>query len=352
VKFEDEQLIFSCVKKAVLESLKLNNLVPELVGDSPMNFTSLEEVKFQNENGKEESVIIDKITGEVYDVNRYNNSKFNSLRYNKLVGNSNNNDYHRHNFSNDNYKNSPILNSSLNKLYQPASNELDDTKSNNNIEINTNHYNEDIQNQFQLEIINSDINNNVWQLHNKYIFLQTEDGLLAIDQHNAHERVIYEKLISKINNDISANNIAKQNLLFPITIKINNLQLLAIKEIQNELERIGFSFEISNTDNYNTITIFAQPSDINIGTAENSFLELIDDYLQNEELKHFKKQERICATVACKSAIKAGKKLSQEEMSNIAYELSKCNMPHICPHGRPIIIHSLLTEWDRKFGRI
>ena len=89
-----------------------------------------------------------------------------------------------------------------------------------------------------------------------------------------------------------------------------------------------------------------------IGDAENAICEIIDEYENSETLKHSSKQEKIAATVACKSAIKAGQALELNEMKTIISNLFKCKMPHICPHGRPIIIHFTMQELDKRFGRI
>jgi len=187
----------------------------------------------------------------------------------------------------------------------------------------------------------------LWQFHNKYIFLQTNAGLVAIDQHNAHERIIYERLINKV----KTGDTAKQNLLFPVEIILNSSQILTVKEIENELLEVGFSFSLDKKNSENIIVIFSQPSDLDFNSAESIFIEILDDYIHSEELKHSNKQEKIIATVACKSAIKAGSKLSQEEMKNIIINLFDCGMPHICPHGRAILFQFPLEEFDKKFGR-
>jgi DNA mismatch repair protein MutL len=194
-------------------------------------------------------------------------------------------------------------------------------------------------------IISTIVDANLWQLHNKYIFIQTESGLLAIDQHNAHERSIYEKLVRQV----KAGGTDKQMLLFPISAKLSSMQVITLKELQSYFKTTGFDFEIGNV----SVTIYSQPCNLKISDVGNFFIHIVDDYLENEELKYIpSKQDKILATIACKAAIKAGQALSQDEMQKIVLDLMECEMPNVCPHGRPIIVESSLLEWDKRFGRI
>jgi DNA mismatch repair protein MutL len=120
--------------------------------------------------------------------------------------------------------------------------------------------------------------------------------------------------------------------------------MITIKELQIELKKMGFDFDIEDTQSIRKINVFSQPSGINIGAVEVAFLDIIDDYIANEKLKQIPKQDRIIASVACKSAIKAGQKLSEEEMKNIVSNLLNCNMQYVCPHGRPIIVYFPINE--------
>jgi len=135
-----------------------------------------------------------------------------------------------------------------------------------------------------------------------------------------------------------------QTLMFPVTIEVSSLQLITIKELQNELSIMGFDFEISESETAHKIIISAEPSNVNIGSVELAFIEIIDDYISNEELKGIPKQDRIIATIACKSAIKAGQKLTEEDMQSIVNGLLQCQMQYVCPHGRPIIVHFPIAE--------
>jgi DNA mismatch repair protein MutL len=318
VKFEDEQLIYSIIKKAVQNSLQLNKVMPEL-----SNNRGFDKITISNENGKNENVIVNKSTGEIYSNVKY--ERFVSKLYEPSVSNYNKN------VSDQSFvKYDSQLQKSVDLLYSS----------------------QNVSEQTQTETIQPDVSlnikdfmlENLWQYHNKYILLQTDTGLLAIDQHNAHERAIYERLLANVESKIPS----KQGLLFDVPISLNSIQMLTIIGIEMELKSLGFDFEIGE----NKVIINSQPSGISIGSIETAFTDIIDDYNSNEELKHIPNQERIIATIACKAAIKAGQKLEQEEMKSIVSNLLKCKMQYVCPHGRPIIVFFQLTDWDRKFGRI
>ena len=376
VKFEDEKLVYSCIRKAVQEALKLHNFVPDLAAKPPMNFISNEILAVEKigENEKQSIVLVDKITGEIYDSERiysnqenYNQSNF--IRQNSDKQSDDSSFFKNLNRGKYNYNNLKF-NKSLNALYGNFNKDLDENtyqtpsehyykndKNGENTITENSHSNENFAGNFANDandklfdenITSENCLNNLWQFHSKYIFLQTNAGLVAIDQHNAHERIIYEQLTSKI----KTGNILKQNLLFPVETNLNSTQVLVIKEIESELFQIGFSFSLEKQKDGNDIlTIFSQPSDLNFHSAENTFIEILDAYIHSEELEYMNKHEKISATVACQSAIKAGQKLSQEEMKNIVINLFNCEMPHICPHGRAILFQFSLDELDKKFGR-
>lgn len=334
VKFEDEHLIYSIVKKAIQNAFLINTNVS--------NKNDFDNISITNEKGINENILVNKNTGEVYSSESH---PTNNLRYEKLVSklsrtaNSNynsNNIHYNKSISNTIDKSIDLLYSNKN-IYKDTREQTYNTTNDNSIEP----HNQCDEILLDAELINKE---NLWQYHNKYILLQTKTGLLATDQHNAHERIIYEKLIENIHNNAPV----RQGLIFDVPISLNSSQMLTIKEIENELINIGFDFTINN----NNIIISAIPNDLNIGVAEDSFIDIINDYNDNEELKHIPKQERIIATIACKSAIKTGSKLSTEEMQHIVSNLLQCKMPYVCPHGRPIIVSFPITAWDKKFGRI
>lgn len=176
-----------------------------------------------------------------------------------------------------------------------------------------------------------------WQFHNSYILAETQTALIIIDQHAAHERIIYEKLKKK-------ENVLSQKLLFPLVIKFSPNDAVFIESIINELEKI--KFEISSFSS-NTIIITSVPSILNKMTKE-KFLEIIESIKSEKESDIY---ENILKSIACKAAIKVNKKLSSEEMEQLIADLFRCNVPYYCPHGRPTLIKISLDEIEKMVGR-
>ena len=186
---------------------------------------------------------------------------------------------------------------------------------------------------------------NLWQVHNRYIFSQIKSGLVIIDQHVAHERILFEKIISYLNEE---RNVPSQQLLFSQTLELSLEDYLIYFDIKEWLQKIGYMInELSGR----TVVIEAIPADVKIGYENRILLEIIDYYRENEGQK-YQPNEKIAAAFACKNAIKSGEKLSLEEMNSLIDQLFATKEPYFCPHGRPVIITFGLEELDKKFKRI
>lgn len=190
-----------------------------------------------------------------------------------------------------------------------------------------------------------DVEVRFWQIHNRYILSEIKSGMVLIDQHVAHERILFEKMLAVLNREKSS---AGQQLLFPqtVTLTVDDSQIFS--EIKPVLEAIGFSLrEFSG----NSIVIDAIPSDVKVGRETQIVLDMIDYYRENP-LREFNLTEKVAAAFACKNAVKSGEKLSQAQMHALVDQLFACESPYFCPHGRPVIITMGLEEIDRKFKRI
>ena len=181
----------------------------------------------------------------------------------------------------------------------------------------------------------------VWQLHKKYIFSQIKSGLIIIDQHLAHERILFEQAMEHFNKRPPSS----QQLLFPRTAELNMEDFEVLREIQYYLSKLGF---IVKDFGGRTVVIEAVPTDIR-GDEETILRQIIDDYKNLEERDI---REKVAASFACKSAIKAGDLLSQEEMISLIDGLFATKNPYFCPHGRPVIVTIPLEELDKRFLRL
>ncbi len=183
----------------------------------------------------------------------------------------------------------------------------------------------------------------VWQLQNKYILAQIKSGLVVIDQHAAHERILYEKA----KKSFIRTEHASQQLLFPQTIDQSPQDYQYVQEIMPLLEKLGF---IIKTFGGRTIVVEGVPVGLRIGAEEKILLELLDEYKENLETEVDIK-ERVAKSWACRSAIMTGDKLSHDAMTALIDQLFATENPYFCPHGRPVIITISTDELDKRFER-
>ena len=182
------------------------------------------------------------------------------------------------------------------------------------------------------------------QLHNKYILSQIKSGLMIIDQHVAHERILYEKVLSRLD----ANMPFIQQLLFPIKIQFDVASYEILKELNAMITKLGFKLKFLPKS---YVMIEGVPDDVKNGSEEKILREFISEYMNNQSEKQLEEKDNIAKSYSCKAAIKAGDNLTEKEMRLLIDQLFATSMPYVCPHGRPIMIKISLDEFDRRFGR-
>lgn len=184
----------------------------------------------------------------------------------------------------------------------------------------------------------------IWQVHDKYIISQIRNGLMIIDQHVAHERIIYERVLSSFENSLPS----IQQLLFPETVEVSASDYSLVKELQGHLERLGFDIKLFGK---NTVVIEGIPADVRIGSERKILQDVLDEFRNNEHAGISDVRDNLAKSFACKAAIKAGDKLNIDEMVVLIEHLFLTKMPFVCPHGRPVIVKIPLEELDKRFGR-
>ena len=184
----------------------------------------------------------------------------------------------------------------------------------------------------------------MWQVHKKYIISELNSGLVVIDQHVAHERVLYEECLQAFESKI----MSSQTLLFPEEIEFSKEEYDILLEIFPYLKKIGF--KIVETEN-SKLVVEATPSDISWGDEKKIIKEIIDEFISTRK-KYSSYKEALAASFACKAAVKAGDQMSKDEMVMLVNRLFSTEHPYYCPHGRPIIMQLSLDELDRRFERI
>ena len=188
---------------------------------------------------------------------------------------------------------------------------------------------------------------NPWQFHNTYIFIQVEDGLVIIDQHAAHERIIYEKLIQRSEGAPAV----RQKLIIPLVIDIPPYISAEIKDLVEEnmelLEKVGFTLKQFSG---NSLVIEEIPAELTDFASGQVFIEILKQLEKEMEITtDFR--ECLAKSIACKSAIKANHKLTRKEMLNLINQLFACQTPYFCPHGRPLMLKIPVTDFEKKFKR-
>jgi len=184
----------------------------------------------------------------------------------------------------------------------------------------------------------------IYQLHNKYIISQISTGLLVVDQHAAHERIIYERTLKRF--DEHGQN--TQQLLFPISLNLNPADFTVIEEILQNLSQMGFGIKLFSGS---TVVLDGVPVDLKPGRESTILTEILEEYKRDNDLR-LTPREKLCKTFACKAAVKAGDYLTVEEMESLLDQLFNAEVPYVCPHGRPVLVKIPLLELDKKFGRI
>ena len=178
-----------------------------------------------------------------------------------------------------------------------------------------------------------------------YIILEIENEMYILDQHAAHERIMYEKVKANYYSDIAKDS---QMLLLPDVITLTHKEMDVAKENKEMFEQAGFDFEEFGE---NTIKLTGVPTVcIDLDTKE-LFLETLDEINTVARTAKQEKEEKFIATVACKAAVKANMALTREEVEKLMEQLLKLPNPFTCPHGRPTVIKMTKYDIERKFAR-
>ena len=184
---------------------------------------------------------------------------------------------------------------------------------------------------------------NVWQIHNQYIVSEIKSGLIVIDQHVAHERILYEQALK----NFEQNKPSSQQLLFPQVVDLTPEEFSYNMDILPFLERVGF---IIKGFGGNTVVLEGVPSGLKISNPETVLNEIIDEY-KNNKGNSLDIRDNVAKSYACKLAIKKGDPLTRDEMNLLIDQLFATQSPYFCPHGRPVIVTLSLDELDKRFGR-
>lgn len=281
VKFKDERSVYHLINSAVRNTLTENNLIPS--------------IQFQTENTE---------VGRFPDFSTPANSSF---------------QFQRH----------------TTDSYAPIFSERGDIK---NLHIKT-----DDEKPFE-QNSHSTLPQIYFQVHNRYIIIPVEEGVMIVDQHAAHERILYEKAVSSF----SETHNRSQQLLFPHTIEFSAGDFAIVNDLIPYLEKLGFQLKVFGK---NTVMMEGVPLDVKSGQESLILQEIVDLYKENEHEQKLEPRENLAKSFACKAAIKFGDAMNQAEMRSLIEQLFNTKVPYVCPHGRPVVVKLTLSELGKRFGR-
>ena len=184
------------------------------------------------------------------------------------------------------------------------------------------------------------------QIRNSFILAVNEDGLWIVDQHVAHERVLFERVLKQR----AAKGVESQRLLMPIVLELSPAQQAVFAEIADELQHNGFEAEPFGA---RSVAVKVAPAGVDAAAVERMLHELLDQISREEQSLNLEKiRGRIAASIACHAAIKVNMPLEQNKMEWLLAELAKTDHPMSCPHGRPVVLRYSVKDIQKAFKRI
>jgi DNA mismatch repair protein MutL len=183
----------------------------------------------------------------------------------------------------------------------------------------------------------------IGRFDNLYLLIETGGAMYIVDQHTAHERVLYEQMLEKVEKQ----SINAQNLLFPVQVELDPEQYAVFEESLELLNNSGFGVSPFGG---RMVNIEAMPSIMSRKSTEGTFVKVIDD-ISSLRNAGYDSKKAMAQSIACRSAVMAGDYLSEREAVGLLEQLLKCKDKYSCPHGRPTFIRLSRADLDKQFGR-
>lgn len=305
IKFDDEKTVYAIIKACVKRSLGTHNIMPSLDFDYNVNVSGFTGMGFEQQNDRSERTtpsFTPKTFPSSDQVHKSNQSNWERM-YSGLE-----------NKRDEVYQESIKMFSSINGTEEDK--------------------------QLNKDLLYTE-NTSTFQLHQKYIVTQVKSGVLLVDQQAAHERILFEKYMSMLQNKFGSS----QQFLFPQTLELSAADFAMVIEMEDDIRKLGFVFSIfSNT----TIVVNGVPSDVKGGNEKGLFEGLIEQFKQNRTDYKIDRQENLARALAKRSAIRAGNKLTLIEMNSMIDQLFACKTPNYAPDGNLTVV---MLDMD-KIGRL
>jgi DNA mismatch repair protein MutL len=179
-----------------------------------------------------------------------------------------------------------------------------------------------------------------------YVILESDRGLVLLDQHAAHERVLFEQMLQRVEHGDAPS----QRLLLPETVELSPRDATFLRQLMPALCRLGVGLSEFGE---RTFLLDALPPFVKASSPKKFVVELIDGLkAAGQEVNSWRLGEDVVAKTVCRHAVKANDVLAQPELESLLEDLRKCSMPYTCPHGRPTLIELNYRELEKKFGRV
>ncbi len=189
----------------------------------------------------------------------------------------------------------------------------------------------------------------IGQVGAAYIITEGPDGLYLIDQHAAHERILYEQFMAAWKENGQQSGIVSQGLVTGAAVQLAPAQADLLNEHLELMSQLGFQVEPFGP---NTFMVRSLPAIVAKLDPARALMDVIEDLERGDEPLQSKIEARIILRVCKSAAVKAGQTLSRQEMEAMIHQLENCQNPHSCPHGRPTLIHLSVAQLAREFGRV
>jgi DNA mismatch repair protein MutL len=305
IKFDDEKMIYAIIRAAVKKALATHNIIPSIDFDQNINFGGFGN-KYADQNFKTRQPEFRS------ERERSNQENWEDL-YKKFEGDKMN----TQESAKDTDHESMIISSAANNMESEM--RID-------------------RQQLYTE------NPSTFQLQNRYIVTQIKSGMMLIDQQAAHERILYEKYLSLVQNKFGAS----QQFLFPQSIELSQSDFALVMEMEEDIRALGFVFNIFGKT---TIVVNGIPSDVPIGSEKNLFEGLIEQFKMNKMDLKIERRENLARAMAKKSSLKPGTKLSALEMNTLIDQLFACKVPNYAPNGNLTIVVLDMEKIARYFSK-
>lgn len=183
----------------------------------------------------------------------------------------------------------------------------------------------------------------LWQLHDRYVMAHLRKGLMILDQHAAHERILYERAREDLETGLGL----CQQLLFPVYITLDRSLYDLLQSLKRQVTALGFSVKLAPGCR---VQIMGMPSDVGTGAEKDLVREFLEQYVIHEEELQLESADNVARSIAKCGAIRPGLKLNSDEMRTLVDRLFQCSQPFLAPDGRPTLFEITLDELKMRFA--